>query len=51
MLYVKFYRDYKRTLKKDLKKSLYVVFVLNKFLSILKIRSLPKLALSTPINC
>ena len=45
MLHVQLYRDYKRTLQKDLKKFTYVVFVLNKLLSIFKVRSLQKFAL------
>ena len=45
MLHVQLYRDYKRTLQKYLKKFTYVVFVLNKLLSIFKVRSLQKFAL------
>ena len=49
-LHTQLYSDYKRTLQKDLKKFTYVVFVLNKLLSIFKVRSLQKLALSIKVH-
>ena len=49
-LHIQLYSDYKRTLQKDLKKFTYVVFVLNKLLSIFKVRSLQKLALSINVR-